>query len=218
MKLTVANFARAFDALWTIGMGLFLGLCGGLVLAVILAFKGTRELEAVPGIAPYNNAQFATHHADAIAGYIGQDLFVIGGSAALVLLGLALLARIGNALFMMVQHRPTTGSATLGKLRMIALVFCILCMVKGASLTVQMNNVWPGLYDTKASESTIETRRAAFQSLHKKSERFVGAAWLGGLFALSVSPWCRRPADSPLQSADGKKESKQKEIHTAREA
>ncbi len=196
MKSTVAFTARLFDALWTLFMGLFLGLTLGLVLAVILTFRGAKAVSATPGTFPFSDPRFTAHHSDAVAGYIGQNLFMVGGSVALVFLGLSLVARIGNGLFMMMKHRSTTGSNKMSQLRWVALLFCTLCMVKAASLTRDMNAAWPGLYDIKATDAQIQSRRDAFENMHKLSEKIVMAAWLGGLGALLVSPWCRHLADN----------------------
>lgn len=198
-------------------MGLFLGLCGGLVLSVILTFRGARAIDAAPGTPPYSDPRFAPQHNDAVAGYIGQDLFVVGGSAALALLAFAVLAWLGHGMLMMLRHRPIAGSGKASTLRAIALVFCVLCMIKGASLTRDMNAAWPGLYDVQASDTQLQARRDAFEQMHQLSERIVGAAWLGGLCALVVTPWCRRYADPPLQSGDGKKASNKKAVGEAQE-
>lgn len=206
MRNTCANFARALDTLWLIAMGLFLGLTAGLVLAVILTFQGARQLDAAPGIGPYNDPRFALHQNDAVAGYIGQHLFMVGGSVALTLLAIALIARVGHGLLLMTRRDRLAGSLRCSQVRGVFLIFCILCMVKGASLTLIMNKAWPDLYDQTATDSTLASRRAAFEALHEKSEKVVGAAWFGGLITLLFSPWCRRIAEAPVQSGDGKKE------------
>jgi hypothetical protein len=207
MKPTVSHLARLFEMLWYLSMGLFLGLAGGLVLAVILTFRRTREMQASPGIEPYSDPMFADHHHDAVAGAIGQDLFMIGGTVALVLLGLAVIARLLHGVTMMIQHQGVAGSKPLSGLRWLALMTCVVLMLTAASITRGMNTAWPGLYDTSASEKTLTDRRDAFDNAHQRSERVTTAAWLCGLLALSVSPWCRRPADAPLQSGDGQETS-----------
>lgn len=193
------QLAKLFDTIWTLSMGLFLGLTAGLVLAVILAFKGTRALHAKPQVGPYDDPRFAAHYSDAVAGYIGQDLFMIGGTVALVLLGTALLAWIGGGLVLMTRLDSARGSKRVSQLRSLALVFVVLCMIKSASLTRDMNKAWPGLYDASASEAQITTRRTDFEAMHKRSEEIVGAAWLAGLLSLAISPWCQRLADTPAE-------------------
>lgn len=195
MKPNVAHLARLFEMLWYLFMGLFLGLAGGLVLAVILTFRRTREMQASPGIEPYSDPMFADHHHDAVAGAIGQDLFMVGGTVALVLLGLALLARVLHGSVMMIQHQGVAGSKPLSRLRWLGLMACVVLMLTVASITLNINKSWPGLYDTSASEPTLADRREAFDNAHKRSERVATAAWLCGLLTFAVSPWCRRPAD-----------------------
>ncbi|MBX2851739.1 MAG: hypothetical protein KTR15_08345 [Phycisphaeraceae bacterium] len=218
MTRNTTHIAKATEALWTVAMGLFLGLTGAMVLSVILTFRGARAIDASPGTAPFNDPQFAKHSNDAVAGYIGQDLFVVGGTVALILLGVALLARIGGALIKLVCHYRLEGSGKVSGLRFVAFVFCLLCMLYGAKLTRQMNAAWPGMYDTAATPVQLDQRRDAFEAMHQQSEKIVGAAWLAGLLALTISPWCRRPADVPLQSGDGEKEVDQKEKHEAEKA
>ena len=195
---------RILDTLWTLAMGLFLGLAAGLVLGVISAFRGTAHMQASPGLPPYADPRFAAHHADAVAGYIGQKLFMVGGSAALALLGIALLAHLGAGLILMTRNDSAIGSKRISRVRTVAMLFVLLCMAKAASMTLDMNAAWPGLYDPAADDATIAARRAAFDAMHKLSEKIVSAAWLAGLAAVALSPWCQRPADRPLQSGDGK--------------
>ncbi|MFN3166883.1 MAG: hypothetical protein ACE37H_07450 [Phycisphaeraceae bacterium] len=195
MKPSVAHLARLFEMLWYLFMGLFLGLAGGLVLAVILTFRRTREMQASPGVEPYSDPMFAEHHHDAVAGAIGQDLFMVGGTAAAVLLGLAVVARLANGAAMMVQHQGVAGSKSISALRWLALMACVVLMLTVASITLNINTSWPGLYDTSASEPTLADRREAFDNAHNRSERVATAAWLCGLLAFAVSPWCLRPAD-----------------------
>jgi hypothetical protein len=206
MTRTTTHLSKVFDMLWTVCMGLFLGLTAGMVVAVILTFKGARKMQAVPDALPYSDPRFAAHHSEAVAGAIGQDLFVIGGTIALVLLGLAMLARLAGGFVLWTRIDSSEGSKKASALRWLALVFCILCMIKGASLTADMNAAWPGLYELSATDAQLDQRRVDFDDMHQLSERIVGAAWLGALLALAITPWCQRPADVPLQSGDGKKE------------
>lgn len=208
MTRTTTHLSKAADTLWTVCMGLFLGLTAGMVVGVILTFKGARKMQAVPEAAPYSDPRFAAHHSDAVAGAIGQDLFVVGGTIALVLLGLALLARLAGGFVLLTRINSAEGSKKASVLRWVALIFCILCMIKGASITTDMNAAWPGLYDLSATDAQLDQRRIDFDNMHQLSEKVVGAAWLGALLALAITPWCRRPADVPLQFDDGKKEDK----------
>lgn len=193
------HLAKLLDAIWYISMGLFLGLTGGLVIAVILTFKAARMIQATPQAAPYNDARFETHHSDAVAGAIGQDLFMVGGTIALGLLGLALLARLAGGFVLMTRIDSAQGSKKALMLRWVALLFCILCMIKGASLTVDMNAAWPGLYDLSATDTQLTQRRSDFDAMHQLSEKIVGAAWLSALLALALTPWCQRVADAPTE-------------------
>lgn len=187
------HLVKLLRSIWTLAMGGFLGLTGGLVVAVILAFKGARELAATPGVAPYTDPRFAAHGSDAVAGFIGQQLFAVGGVAALVLLGVAVLALNGLGVCKRLWP-PTSGSKKADGLRLFAVVGAVVFMLSGAAVTLKINDRWPGLYDTSATETEIADRRAAFDQLHKRSERVVTIAWLCGALALGVSPWCREPA------------------------
>jgi hypothetical protein len=188
----IQHLSKALTAWWTLAMGGFLGLAGGLVLAVILAFRSARTMQARPGAEPYRDPRFADHHADAVAGHLGQQLFAVGGVAALVLLGLAVLALVLRGLLL--RDRPTVGSRRAGWYRVVALSGAVCWMGAGATVTLQINERWPGLYDTSAGHDELKTRRAAFDQLHSRSERFVTIAWLCGALALGLSPWCPQPA------------------------
>lgn len=188
----IHHLSKALNALWSLTMGGFLGLAGGLVLAVILAFKSAREMQARPGVAPYSDPMFSAYGSDAVAGHLGQKLFAVGGIAALTLLGLAVLTLVLRGLLL--RKRATTGSRRVGWWRVVALSGAVCWMGAGATVTLQINERWPGLYDTSASRDELETRRAAFDQLHSRSERFVTIAWLCGALALGLSPWCPQPA------------------------
>lgn len=197
---------KLFDMLWYTSIGLFLGLHAGTILAVVETFDSSRKIDATPGLAPYSEAQFEPGHNELVAGFIAQNMFKNGGVVLLVLLGVALLSRILGGFVQMTRIDIATGSKKLSTLRWAALLFCVLCMAKGTSLMMEMNSLWPTLYDTTATEATLTLRRDAFDAMHKTSERVVGAAWFAGAIALVISPWCRRLSDSPLQSRDGEKD------------
>ena len=182
---------RLTQSVWGLAMGGFLGLSGGLVLAVILTFAGARQLDAAPGVGPYNQARFAGHANDAVAGWIGQRLFTVGGGVALALLGLAVLALTIQT----VLHRRgrTTGGRAAGRTRWAAVAGMVLLMGLATRVTLQMQAAWPGLYDTAATPTQLAERRASFDRLHNRSEQVVTIAWLCGLTALGVSPWCPQP-------------------------
>jgi len=204
------NLFRLLDALWTLAMGLFLGLAGGLVFAVILAFRGSRHMQASPGLSPYADSRFANYHADAVAGYIGQKLFMVGGSAALILLTLAVLARLINFGLTAVS-REVTGSFRLSIFQLFLLAVCVLSFVSTAVRTVDMNASWPGLYDTQASDTQLAERRSDFELQHKQSEHYMRVAWLAGFVALAVSPWCEQRRSTPRQPRHRGEESGNKE-------
>jgi len=193
------HLCKLLDAIWTISMGLFLGLTAGLVLAVILTFRGTRLIDASPGVEPYDNPVFAGHHNDAVAGYIGQSLFMVGGSVALVLLGIALIARIATWCLAKFTQQQVTGVHVLSIARSLLLGFCVVCMIITASVAIDMNDQWPGLYDTAASDKQLIQRRDIFDHAHQYSEKMASYAWFSGLIAFAVSPWCRRLADEPTE-------------------
>lgn len=180
-------------------MGLFLGLTGGMVLSVIITFRGARAIDASPGVEPFSDPQFAEYHNDAVAGYIGQDLFMVGGTVALVLLGVAVATLITNWALRKLNKQMATGARLASVARSLLLVFCLLCMIIAASITVDMNNEWPALYDQHASDKQLVHRRDTFDYAHKRSEKFASYAWLSGFLALTLSPWCRRIADAPVK-------------------
>lgn len=197
------HLAKLLDAIWYLSMGLFLGLTGGMVLSVILTFRGAREIDAAPGVEPFNDPMFAEYHNEAVAGYIGQDLFMVGGTVALVLLGIAFMTRIIHLLIL--RKAICTGSNKFQWIQIVALVICLLMMSISASNTVYMNKFWPMLYDTDATINVLKDRRIIFENLHVRSERFTRNAWLLGLLALSISPWCRRVADEPSETESNTK-------------
>jgi len=194
------HLAKALEAIWALSMGLFLGLTGGLVLAVILTFRGAREIDATPGVEPFSDPRFAAYHNDAVAGYIGQDLFMVGGTVALVLLGIGVLSRIVHTLVGRFGRLELLGSNLFSAIRGSALVGAVMFMSMGAYITLLMNEMWPDLYDTEnVTKAEFATRRT-FEQLHQLSERWVGIAWLCGFVALAISPWCRRIADESSNS------------------
>lgn len=195
--------AKLIETIWHVSMGMYLGLTAGMVMSVILIFKGARGIHARPGSAPYNNERFAEHHSEAVAGYIGQDLFELGGTIALLLLAAALTARLVAWLLCKFNPHHLTGSKRLDRLRGFMLIVCIALMMVGGELSETMNEKWPRLYDTQASDRELDLRRRVFDGFHSASETVVGFAWLIGLASLSLSPWCRRFADTPLQLVDG---------------
>lgn len=184
-------------------MGLFLGLTGGLVLSVILTFRGARAIDATPGAEPFSDPMFAEYHNDAVAGYIGQDLFMVGGSVALVLLGIAFMTRIIH--FLTLRKVKCAGKNYYQWIQLVAIVCCVLIMSSSASNTVYMNKFWPMLYDTQATIEALNDRRSIFENLHAGSERMTTTAWLCGLVALVISPWCRRVADEPSETESNTK-------------
>jgi hypothetical protein len=196
------HLAKALDAIWYLSMGLFLGLTGGLVLSVILTFRGARELDASPGVEPYRDPKFAEYHNDVVAGYIGQDLFMVGGTVALVLLGIAALSRLGHFLVLVKRPGQIAGSSGFSLLRGIALFACITLMLGTASITRSMNAAWPDLYDTAADQNHLRELRKSFAASHQISESISRYAWLCGFAALAISPWCRRIADLPDKESE----------------
>lgn len=209
------HLAKLLDAIWYLSMGLFLGLTGGLVLSVILTFRGVREIDASPGVEPFSDPMFAEYHNDAVAGYIGQELFMVGGTVALVLIGIAVLSRLFHGAVCRHGELKLRGSRLGSAIRFGAMVGAVIFMAMGAYITLLMNDLWPELYDLENVEKAKLATRPAFEQLHQLSERWVGIAWFLGFLALSISPWCRRIADTPLQSGDGKKEVNQKEVGQA---
>ena len=200
----IRHLAKLLDSIWYLSMGLFLGLTGGLVLSVILTFRGAREIDASPGVEPFNAPQFAEYSNEAVAGYIGQNLFMVGGTVALVLLGVAFLTHLLKQIFP--KRLYAAGNRSCIAIQSIALCVCVLLMIWSAMITITMNDSWPKLYDTSAPEIDVAKERYFFDRLHQQSERAASAAWACGLIALLLTPWCRRPADTPLQSSDGDKE------------
>jgi len=72
-------------------------------------------------------------------------------------------------------------------------------MIITASVAIDMNDQWPGLYDTAASDKQLIQRRDIFDHAHQYSEKMASYAWFSGLIAFAVSPWCRRLADEPTE-------------------
>lgn len=200
------HLSKLLDATWYICMGLFLGLNAGLVLAVIFTFRGARFMEATPGLSPFDDPRFSAYHSDAVAGHIGQNLFTYGGLIAQSMLWLAAAAWFAHSLVVAKHAGAITGIQWASRVRFIALLGCCLLMLWAGILTKTMNNSWTDLYDTTASDTALAERRDAFDALHHRSERVTTSAWLCGLVALSISPWCRRPSEVPLQSGDGEEE------------
>ena len=200
------HLAKALDAIWMISMGLFLGVAATTVLAVVETFDSSRKIDANPGLAPYSDPRFSPQANEVVAGFIGQNLFLVCGTVSLILLGIAVLARAAYRLSPGYCKARKTGSRIVGFISFVALLLCIQFMAIGAFNMKQMRTSWPDLYDTSANQTELDQRRDAFERLHKTSERVVGSAWFLGLLSLSLSPWRRRIIDSPLQSGDGKEE------------
>lgn len=199
------HLAKALDAIWYLSMGLFLGLTGGLVLSVIMTFRGARAIDASPGVEPFSDPMFAEYHNDAVAGYIGQDLFMVGGRVALILFAVAFIARMAlylmDGLFRGPKKKRAMESVQ-GTCLGIALVYLALT----AMTTREMNRDWAGLYEQSASQEDLQIRRINFNAAHQRSESRMTLAWSFSFIALVVSPWSRRPEKSSLQSGDGKEE------------
>ena len=194
MRTNTRTLSRALDTVWYVSMGLFLGLTAGLVLAVILTFRGARAIDATPGVEPFSDPRFAEYHNDAVAGYIGQSLFMVGGTAAVVLLGVALVTYEGRNFVL--RKQVVIENKICRWLQATGLTFCVLLMGLCAVLTYKMNADWPPLYESTASQGEREDRRERFEEMHRHSEKLASTAWLCGLIALAVSPWCRRIADN----------------------
>jgi len=199
------HLAKLLDTIWYASMGLFLGLHAGTILAVVETFDSSRKIDASPGLAPYADPRFAETHNEIVAGFIAQNMFKNGGVVLLVLLGIALLSRLLGGFVLLTRADAAAGSKKASTVRWVVLIFCVLCMAKGTSLMVQMNGLWPKLYDTSASEATLVMRRDAFDAMHKTSERIVGTAWFAGALTLVISPWCRRLADPTSPTDDQQK-------------
>ncbi|MGB0767751.1 MAG: hypothetical protein ACPGYV_08565 [Phycisphaeraceae bacterium] len=193
------HFAKLLDALWYASLGLFLGLHAGTILAVVEGFDSSRKIDATPGLAPYSDPRFAETANEIVAGFVAQNIFKNNGSVALVLLGVALLARIAYPLLPGYCRATKIGSRRLGFLRAASLILCASLMAYGSANMLAMNEAWPTLYEPNQDPGVLEERRAVFDAQHKISERVVGGAWFVGAFALVVSPWCRRLADEPTQ-------------------
>ncbi|MEM9416031.1 MAG: hypothetical protein AAGA29_11235 [Planctomycetota bacterium] len=183
------QLAKALNALWTIALGGYLGLTAGLIIGITTIFQGAEKIAASPGVEPYSDPMFAAFHHKAVAGYTGQILFARGGITAIILLGLA--AAAWTARTVLILGQPGNAAKGAGLARAIALAGAVLFMGLGTAVTVKINASWPGLYDTAATPDELATRRADFDQLHQRSSRVVTIAWLCGLVALGVSPWCK---------------------------
>ncbi|MFK7789474.1 MAG: hypothetical protein AB8C95_08315 [Phycisphaeraceae bacterium] len=203
------HLAKLLDMIWYASIGLFLGLHAGTILAVVETFDSSRKIDATPGLMPYADPHFADTHNEIVAGFIAQNVFKNGGVVVLVLLGVALLSRFAYPLLVKLSRVNTVGSIRLGRARLLAMMLCAGFMAYGTQNMMQMNQDWPKLYHLKGD---LAERRADFDARHKISERVVGGAWFVGAFALVISPWCRRIADSPLQSGDGKEEVNEEKV------
>jgi hypothetical protein len=213
----INQLIRLLNLLWTTSMGLFLGLTAGTILAVVETFDSSRKINASPGTEPYADPRFSETANEVVAGFIAQNLFLVGGSVALVLLGIALLTRIISPILVAMNSRNRVGSINLSRLRLLGVIICAGLMLAGARNMMQMREAWPGLYEAEVAQVELDDRRAAFDLSHKMSERVVGGAWFVGLASLLISPWCIRLSDPTLQSGDGK-ESNQKENHKEEKA
>lgn len=194
------HLAKLLDAIWTLSMGLFLGLTGGMVLAVIITFRGAREIDATPGAEPYSDPMFAQYHNDAVAGYIGQYLFGVVGFIAIVMLFIAMICIFGKNVAIRFTKTGSAGSVALNVARGLLVVLCFILMFYSGSISESMAKDWPGLYDEQAKVTELNARRDAFDQLHKRSEQITSTAWLAGFLALVISPWCLRIADEPSES------------------
>lgn len=190
------HLAKLFDAIWYLSMGLFLGLTAGIVLSVIMTFKGARAIDAEPGTAPFNDPRFAEYHNEAVAGYIGQDLFAVGLKFAGICLLTAIAIRIAFSTTRLLGRTLDTGSTSASKFRNLALFICLFAFSFSQDTAMTMNADWPGLYDLAASQEELTQRREAFEQSHQESERITTIAWFCGLIALGISPWCQRVADT----------------------
>ncbi|MFI4860678.1 MAG: hypothetical protein ACIAXF_08365 [Phycisphaerales bacterium JB063] len=195
------HLIKACQALWTLALGGFLGLTGGLIVAIIVIFRGAEQIAASPGVEPYRDPMFSAFQHQAVAGYTGQLLFKVGGIAALVLLALAVVSHITLGLMKRIWP-PTSNRSRVDTLRTLALIMAVVFMLSGTAVTLKINASWPGLYDTSADSDTLTQRRADFDQLHQWSERVVTIAWLCGALALCVSPWCKEPASSAVVTTD----------------
>ncbi len=196
------HLARLLEMLWYASMGLFLGLNAGTILGVVEAFDSSRKVDASPGLAPYNDPRFAETANEVVAGFMAQNMFKNAGAVALVLLGVAVLARVAYPLLPGYCQAKKTGSRKIGAVRAIAMILCANLMIFGAIHMNRMNAEWPLLYETDAPQATLDQRRAKFDADHKTSERMVGTAWFAGALALVVTPWCRRLADTTSAEAE----------------
>lgn len=203
--------AKLLDMLWYASMGLFLGLTGGMVLSVILTFRGSREVDASPGAEPFNDPKFAEYHNDAVAGYIGQDLFMVGGTMAMILFAIAFLARAALYVLDCISRGPMK-KRSMESVQGCCLGCAIVYLFLASLSTIELNKSWPNMYDPNASQSELLMLRSNFHSAHGHSEARMRLAWGFSFVALLVSPWSRRPEKTPLQSGDDE-DNNQEENH-----
>ncbi|MEM6507781.1 MAG: hypothetical protein AAF711_20285 [Planctomycetota bacterium] len=188
------RLGKILEAGWLIGMGLFLGLSAGLVMALASTFHTAQRLEASPGVQPYADERFAQYHDRIVAGLNAQQMFGVIGVAALVLLGIATVALILR--YLTSRHASAyVGSRLTSRVRAVALTLCLLAMFVASVMSYGLNQDWYGLYDLNASDTVLIERRSSFDARHGVADKIGGLAWLSGLAAFAVTPWCRKPAE-----------------------
>lgn len=199
------HLTRLLDAIWNLAMGLFLGLSAGAVVAVILAFQTTRSetVLAKPRAMPYADPRFELDWPGYVAGAIGNRLFSVVGVLVLILVGVALLAMIGRILIAIRaesgrHHKPAWA------VRILAMLILTVALALASQNVLAMNDAWPTLYDPVATDAQLLSARHHFESLHQKSERYVGTAWLAGALALLITPWCAHAATKQGETASRK--------------
>lgn len=185
------HLTRALDAIWNLALGLFLGLTAGAVVAVILAFQTTRAdtVLAKPRARPYADPRFEADWPGYVAGAIGNRLFTVVGIMVLILAGLALISMLLR-LALAGRDRAASISKPAWVGRILAMTVLSVALALAARNVQAMNTAWPKLYDPAASDAQLRGARDHFESLHQKSERYVGTAWLAGAAALLITPWC----------------------------
>ncbi|MEM6507780.1 MAG: hypothetical protein AAF711_20280 [Planctomycetota bacterium] len=208
----VKHLAKLIELIWYVAMGLFLGMSAGTILAVVETFDSSRKVDARPGQPPFANELFSESSNEIVAGYIAQNLFLVGGVVSLCLLGLAVLSRVLCPIAARLATSNHIGSALLSGIRLGLLAVCVVLMLVGGNRLWEMRQSYPMLYEAEAGQAVLEERRSAFETSYDLSRHAVRGAWFTGLITLLISPWCRRLTDGALQSVDGQ-EVKQEENH-----
>ena len=175
--------SRYMNGLFYVLLGAWLAvlICEG--VAAITIFRSVKEIEASPGISPYDSEVFESRAPTIVAGGAARDVvhaFHVIQIVFAVLLVVCLL-------FQMRDRRVV--KSKLNVARYAACLTAIVCLsYLVAYVSPLLNNQWGLMYSLEVDGAIRHTAREYFEKLHFRSEMVIGMIVLAIGATMAVSP------------------------------